>query len=85
MAPLYPASFFLAKYVTGFIIQGKMKLSEEDADIVSKYFNVFNYHSTMKDMFFFLSLAPLAKYKQSQNLWWSDVNMVLSCGGPDVR
>ena len=67
---LYPASFFLVKRVTGLSIQEKLelKLSGEDADIVSKSVKVVNSHSTLKDVVFLLPLAPPAKYESSHHL-----------------
>ena len=56
---LYTASFFLVKCVTGFTYQVKMELSEEDDDIISKWFKVVNFHSTMKNMFTFNCLLLL--------------------------
>ena len=69
---LYPGSFFLVKCVTRFIIQVKMELSEEDDDIISKWFKVVNCHSTMKNMFTFNSCLLLLL---------QNINYLMAIGG----
>ena len=61
MTTLHPAPISSwSNVLCGFIaIKVRLKLSEEDADIVGKWFKVVNSHSTMKDVFVFCSLLRL--------------------------